>query len=215
MPIPAYCTVTDVARAAAKFQALTAEETTRATDAIGQAQGQIETMTSAFFYQKHLQVITESMHQRQVKLFLPYPCISLDANGVTENGTVLVQGSDFLLYQPMDGQANPKGPGWIEKVVPSVFPYDFQQFPSFWTNNQQAVSISGQFGYAVVPPEIVKMTAWLAARLLGWITFTFTKADGVSKAAMDLGVPYWWLRGLKNWRTSHLDEQVFILTALA
>lgn len=212
-----YCTPTDVAQVAAKFQGLTPEETTRALTAITQAQAQVETMTGAFFYNAHLQVKTESVHRRQQKIFLPAPVISLDANGVIEDGSILTQNTDFLLYQPADGAGVPKGPGWLERVTTNMLGTFDGDFPSmwFWSPNQQAISVSGHFGYAAVPLEIQKMTAWMAARMLGWVTFTYTQGDGVSKAAQELGIPDWVLQISRNWKNSHFDEQFFQITVLS
>lgn len=210
----AYCTTADVAQASAKFNALTSEETTRATSAIAQASAQVETLMGTFFNKRHLQVVTQTVHNRQRKLFLPAPCISIDASGVTENGTILVQGTDFYLYQPADGLGNPKGCGWMEKVQPPSSGFIDVNYATFWTNNQLAVSVSGQFGYATIPDEIVKLTAWMAGRLLGWIVFTFTESDGASKSSMNLKFPDWALGIIRSRSVSTYDEQFYQITVL-
>ncbi len=176
--------------------------------AIIQATGQVQTMLGVFFDNRHLKITTESVRARQQKIFLPVPCISVDANGITEDGTVLALGTDVLLYQPKDGLGKARGQGWLEKKASSGL-FLNSSIPPWWTSSQQGISISGHFGYETVPPEIQKLAAWLAARFLGWLIFVGVKADGVSETAMNLEEPDWVKDIKRAWKVSTYDEQSF------
>ncbi len=211
----AYCVQEDVLTAGSISRTLTALEISRVASAIVQAQAQLETMLGTFFYQAHLKVVTQAVQSRQTKIFLPAPCISIDSGGVIENGTVLTENTDFLLYQPSNGAGIPTTTGWIEKASGSAGNFgDNGWGPGFWTNVQQGISISGIYGYAAVPAEVTKMTAYLAARLLGWITFSYVEGDGASKASVALALPDWFLNMKRNWVRNQLDEQFFKITVL-
>jgi hypothetical protein len=210
-----YCTIEDVLTAGNIFRSLTTEETNRVNTAISQATTRVETMTGSFFYNQHLQITTEATNRRTKKIFLPAPCISIDNDTITENGVTLALNTDFLLYQPTDSYGNPKGLGWMEKMwLNAGTNTQWDSVPGFWTWNQQAIVISGQFGYATVPEEITKLTAWLAAQLMGWVTFAYTEADGVSKASVNLKMPEWLVHIKRNWTREHYDEQFFNFVVL-
>lgn len=213
-PSREYCGLDDVMTCANQFRDLTFTEQIRATTAIDQASRQVDTMLGTFFYQQKLQVTTQTVQYRQVKVFLPAPCLSIST--LTEDGVTLTQNTDFYLYQPSDAAGNPKGTGWLERLAQGIPGFDsFAPSPLYWTNNQQAIVITGQFGYAVVPPEITKLTAYLAARILGWISYTYTKGDGQSKASVELALPDWVLTIKRNWERNHFDEQFYSLADVA
>ena len=218
MTAPAYCVAADVKQAAGRFdnqQPLTTEETNRINTAIPQAQAMVEKMTGTFFYSQHLQITTESVQVRQKRLFLPVPCISLDNNQITENGVTLTLGTDFVLYQPKDGQGIPLGPGWLEKLWnPQNLP-PFSPWPQCWTNIQQGIVISGMFGYSSVPPDITRATAFFTAQICGMVTQNYVDGAGIARAALNLKRPDWVDAILKGRTVSSMDEQFFDLKVLA
>jgi len=210
----AYCTTADVAMAAGKYQTLSAAETTAASASIIQAQAIIEKATGTFFYQAHLQVTTEPVNRVQTRLFLPAPCLSIDNNTITENGSVLTLGTDFLLYQPSPGGI-PTGPGYLEKMANSVADWVGPAAIAPWAKLQQSVVVSGVFGYASVPADINKLCAWKAAELLGWLTIDYSDGGGISHQVGKNGMPDWALRILRGRTLNFLDEQYFGIKVLS
>jgi hypothetical protein len=209
----AYCTQADVMSAAGRFGTLTAAEVTACASAITQAQAWVEKATGTFFDQKHLKVVTQTVRVRQKRIFLPAPVVSIDGNTITENGNVLTLGTDFVLYQPSSG------PGWLEKLAANIGLQGWMGMSSAdgpaWDNTQQCIVVEGQFGYATVPADITKLTAWVAARFLGWVTVSFTNGDGVTKAVLNLDVPEWAKSTIAMRSLSPLDQQYFGISPLA
>lgn len=210
----AYCTVSDVATAAGKYQTLSTAETTAATAAILQASAIIEKATGTFFDQRHLQVTTEAVQARQTKIFMPAPIISIDGNVITEAGFSLTLNTDFLLYQP-SVVGIPAGPGWLEKTATPAGGWGDTPGNSIWSTQQKAIVVPGQFGYAAVPYDITKLVAWKAAEILGWVTIDYTDGDGVSKAVLRNGLPKWAESILASRALSYMDEQYFEISVLA
>ena len=214
----AYCTASDVQLAAGKYQTLSAAETTAVTAAIPQAQSIVERITGTFFDQRHLQITTEAVQYRQKRLFMPAPILSIDGNAITENGISLTVGptGNVLLYQPTLG-VTPLGVGWLEKAAGTAGWLNWPgELPAiYWTTQQQGVVVPGVFGYASVPLDITKVTAWKTAEILGWITLDYTDGGGVSKAIMKNGLPDWAMEILRSRSISHQNEQYFNITALS
>ena len=216
----AYATQTDVLQAAGRigYTPTTAEAAALAT-AIAQATAWVEKATGTFFDQRHQQVITEPVNVRQTNLFLHAPCISIDNGTITEDGNALVQGTDFFLYQPTQSGI-PTGPGYLQKAANSGLSgnwggFNLKPLPMPWSNNQQAIIIPGTFGFVAVPQDITKAVAWVAAKMLGWVTVSYVENGGISKAVLDLKIPDWVATTLANRAPSHLDQQIFIVTELA
>lgn len=209
----AYCTASDVATAAGKYQGLSPAETTVATAAIPQAQEMVEKATGTFFDQRHLKVTTEAVQSRQTKIFLPAPIISIDNNTILEAGVTLTLGTDFLLYQP-NLNGIPTGPGWLEKLNSAFSSWNgFRGVPA-WTNVQQGIVVAGQYGYAAVPMDIVKLTAYQTARILGWITIDYTDGAGMTQTVVKNALPDWAKETQNSRRVSYIDEQSFQIVTL-
>lgn len=222
MTLAAYAVANDVLEAAGQIgRSLTTAETTAVTNAIAQASNWMERATSSFFNQQHLQIITEPPSYRARRCFLPYPCLSIDPDTVpptgigeiVEAGVTLTQNVDFYLYQPQGG-----GASWMERAASGTVGFTWTGVPNTpqsWSTIQQGIVVKGQFGYATVPPEITKAVAWVAAKMLGWVTVAYQTGDGIQKAVLDLTVPDWVKATISRYKNSHLDEQFFNVTALS
>lgn len=209
----AYCTASDVATAAGKYQTLSAAEQTAVAAAILQASAIIEKATGTFFDQRHLRVTTEAVSPRQTKIFMPAPIISIDGNVILEAGFTLTLDTDFYLYQP-SVVGIPAGPGWLEKTSTPAGGWDNLPGNNSWSTLQKAIVVAGQFGYAAVPYDITKLVAYKAAEILGWVTIDFTDGEGVSKAVLKNGLPKWAESILADHTLSHMDEQYYQLAVI-
>ena len=203
----AYCTQADVLVAAGRSQALTTAETTACAAAMLQATAMFEKATGTWFDSRHLAVTTEAVQTRQRRIFLPAPVVTLDS--VVEDGATLTQGTDFFLYQPRTG------PGWIEKATSTTGNVQFNGPAGTWTVKQQGVVISGTFGYSAVPTDVVKATAYIAAKILNWVTVSYQTGDGVAKAVLNLKLPDWVTETIRSRSVSPLDEQYFGYATIA
>lgn len=214
MPLAAYAVANDVLEAAGQIgRSLTTAETTAVTNAIAQASNWMERATSSFFNQQHLQVTTEPPSYRARRCFLPAPCLSIDGNTITEAGVTLTLGTDFYLYTPAGG-----GASWMERAASGMVGFAWTGVPNTpqsWSTIQRGIVVSGVFGYAAVPAEITKAVAWVAARMMGWVTVSYQNGDGIQKAVLDLAVPDWVKATINRYKNSHYDEQFFNIAALA
>lgn len=209
----AYAVANDVLEAAGQInRTLTTAEATAVTHAIAQASAWVEQATASFFDQRHLQVITEPSSYRQARLFMPNQLLSIDNSTITEAGVTLTQGVDFYLYTPNAGAS------WLERAASGASGFGWagpRTNSQAWSTVQQGIVVNGIFGFAATPPDITKAVAWVAAKMLGWVTVSYQMGDGVQKAVLDLKVPDWLASTLQNYENSHMDEQFYNVTVLA
>ncbi len=201
----AYCTSDQVRAQANRADAFTTLETTRVTDAIAQAQAFIDDRTGTWFDDRNVTVKTECISDKQDKLFMPAPIISVTS--LTEDGTALVAGADqdYLSYGAL---------GYFRKMknsqnflVGNIFnPW------SMWSQNPQAIVFVGHLGFTTVPSDIAQVCALLAGIYMGIIERTYTTPDGVIGAVRTLKLPQWAEDVLENRTRPSWHYQPFIIS---
>lgn len=195
----AYCNADDVKQAANRWTDLGTSAATRVAAAITQAQRFVDQQTGTFFEQRTLQVVTEPISNAQKRLFMPAPVIALTS--VTEGGTDITT-SVFNYVK------------WLEKnagLVGVPFPGD-PPTPNYWLYQQQSVVILGTFGFAATPDDIVAVTAFIAASLLGWVEKSYVDANGLSYAFRDNVFPPWVQQTIDDRKFSPFDVQPMIVS---
>lgn len=200
-----YCTLADVLAQANRISPFTDTENTRAQAAIAQAMATIDRETGTWFDNRHVQVITETISEKQGKLFMPAPIIS--TTSLTEDDVALVEGddADYLQYD----EYFVKMKNAQNFLVGNIFnPW------SMWSQNPQAIVFIGHLGYATVPSDIAQVCALMAGIYMGIIERTYTTPDGVVGAVRTLKLPEWAVETLRARTRPGYDYQPFIITAL-
>lgn len=200
-----YCTLSDVLSQANRTDAFTDTENTRAQAAIAQAMATIDEETGTWFDDRHVQVVTEIISDKQDKLFMPAPILSVTA--LTEDGIALTAGTgnDYLQYDNYFRKLKTSQNFLIGNVVT---PW------TMWSQNPQAVVFTGHLGFASVPQDIVQLCALLAGIYMGIIERTYTTPDGVVGAVRTLKLPEWAIETFRRRTRAGWDYQPFIITAL-
>ncbi len=188
-----YCTPADVKSVTSDWTAQSATWDTRVAAAIINASAMVDQYTNTWWDQRHVSIKTQTCTPDQKRLFLPANLVSLDTNGVTENGIVV---SGVVGY-----------PKWIEKPAAGSCRY-------CWRPGQLNIVIAGEFGYATVPYFIEQSTAHLAGILLGMVQRSFSTPDGGQSATLANKMPEFIKTSLEQGRFVGLHQQPFIITAL-
>ncbi len=196
----AYCNAKDVKLAGNYWKDLGADAAARTEDAIKRAQAFVDQQTGSFFDRRTLQVTTEAISAMQKKLFMPGPVITLAS--VTEAGVDIT--ANVLNYGK-----------WLEKDAEAfgpVFPGD-PNLASYWVKKQQGIVVVGDFGFNATPDDIVLVTAFIAASILGWVEKSYVDANGISAAFRDNVFPPWVQQILDDREVPPWDTQTFQIVA--
>jgi hypothetical protein len=201
---PSYCVLEDVKSAAERWNPLTPAEETRANASIVQASRWVDQQTGKFFYARKLAVTTEAPGDRLQRLYVPASVIELTA--VEEDGEELDL-DNVLIY-----------PGALEKrnTFQSAGSFVPAAFAQYWSTSQQGIVVSGTFGYATCPADIVRLTAHVAGNLLGWIVRSYDNGSGVMQSVRDdKTLPMWAKMILDSYRSTAMDQQSFMVKDVA